>query len=82
MRYKIKNPEIEAFHFGVHALPEWFLKCIDCDWATVVTCGAVLRTTYNTVEFALEGDWIARGYNGIPYRIAADEFERLYEPCE
>lgn len=82
MRYKAKMIYIEAFRFGADPQPPWFLKCIDCEWATVVSGGAVLRTTYNTVEFALEGDWIVQGYNGIPYRMADDDFDRQYEPCE
>ena len=82
MRYRIKSPEIEAFRYGVDETPDWFLTVINAQWAMPYSEGVSIRTTYNQIEYILKGDWILRGYNGIPHGIHADDFERLYEPCE
>jgi hypothetical protein len=83
VRYKIKTPsEVQAFCYGKEPYPDWFKRCIEQGWAIPYQTGATIRTTYSQVAYVIEGDWIVQGYNGIPFGVPADDFERQYEPCE
>ena len=82
MKYRVRPHEVEAFCYGMDPEPEWFVKCVQADWAIPGQTGVILRTTHHTSEFVTAGSWVVRGYNGIPHGVHADDFERIYKPCE
>ena len=82
MKYRTRPHEVEAFRYGFDPQPSWFKICISAGWAIANETGATIRMKYDKTDFIPVGDWVVQGYNGIPHRVHADDFERLYEPCE
>ena len=87
MKYRKKPVVIDAFMWGAHDKPEWFL---DADGAGNIKFGADNFDTgdgrymeINTLEGwirARPGDWIIKGVEGEIYPCKDSVFQKTYEP--
>lgn len=83
-KYRKKPVVIEAFRYGIDALPIWFTNTrfkgeVECysqfggevSWCEIKTLEGTMRGDY--------GDYIIQGVNGEIYPCKAEIFEKTYE---
>jgi hypothetical protein len=92
-RYRKKPIVIDAFQYGVDAIPDWFMDKVSDGTIIKWSCKHPMDSTSDKMAFCtidtLEGeykakyrDWIIRGIQGEIYPCKPDIFEATYEKAQ
>ena len=83
-RYKTKPCEIEACHFNVDNIPDWFVEALIRNEVKIYNTDKVhclIETSEGTIRGDV-GDYIIKGLKGELYPCKPDVFEKKYERAD